>query len=211
MLLDGQVRMVIESNKGNPEALIRRLRDRGVNVETSYENLIQVVGTPEQLDSLDDSDIILIRQPYYSYGGPPSDGQTPISPLPPGSIEGSLGNPRSWKYSGGGFNPGIISSVAPVSGFTSLGPNKGVLPGSYISTGLLSSSKGEGKIDLEAFKTGGHPFNPQPGGAKFKPVPPGLGGTEFKPVPPGLGGAEFKPVPGPVGGVTIKFLEQSGN
>jgi hypothetical protein len=118
-----------------------------------------------------------------------------------------------------------------------LGPNKGVLPGSYISTGLLSSSKGnkvsnnsdllppgaiaswkddqgitqygyggyrpaskgEGKIDLEAFKTGGHPFNPQPGGA------------EFKPVPPGPGGAEFKPVPGPVGGVTIKFLEQSGN
>jgi hypothetical protein len=73
------------------------------------------------------------------------------------------------------------------------------------------ASKGEGKIDLEAFKTGGHPFNPQPGGAKFKPVPPGLGGTEFKPVPPGLGGAEFKPVPGPVGGVTIKFLEQSGN
>jgi hypothetical protein len=72
MLLDGQVRMVVESNKENPEALIRRLRDRGVNVETSYENLIQVVGTPEQLDSLDDSDIILIRQPYYSYGGPPS-------------------------------------------------------------------------------------------------------------------------------------------
>ena len=187
MLLEGQVRKVIESTKEDPKGLIRRLEREGFVVELSVGNLIQVVGFPDRFDSLRDKGINLIRDPYYSYGGPPGGGSG-LFELPPESSVPYTRTPFNTQFSpkgipGGSKFPGLGQPLRPPitpepsSKFVPIG---GSFDGGYMppKPELQRDPNGPFKpyipsgpsIDTKTFKTGGYPYNPQPGGAVFKPV-----------------------------------------
>lgn len=65
-LIDGSVRVIIESLPGQVEAATQAATNAGAKLETSYDNLLQVVVPITKLSTLADAaGIRFIRLPYY--------------------------------------------------------------------------------------------------------------------------------------------------
>ena len=65
-LVDGKVRVIIECENGQLDSAVKAATEAGANVETSYENLLQIVVPISSLDNLTDAaSIRFIRLPQY--------------------------------------------------------------------------------------------------------------------------------------------------
>lgn len=69
-LIDGGVRVIIECVPGQIEAATKAAAEAGAKLETSYDNLLQVVAPITKLSTLaEDSSIRFIRLPQYPLPG----------------------------------------------------------------------------------------------------------------------------------------------